>query len=209
MNNYLLVDKLKITTPICKFQYPKLIEAETRFNPEGVYKVTALIDSQDAGPVSEQLDGLLARHKDYLKQQAPTQKFKLADLPWGFEEVDGTPYLLVKTKMKASGVDRDGRRWTSVPALFDAKGKPVTDREALRGMWSGTVGRISFEAQPFYQAAIGAGITLRLKAVQVINLVEGGGTADSYGFDEADGWEASSETIPFDGSPSIPDDGDF
>lgn len=209
MSNYLLVDKLKITTPICRFQYPKLVEPETRFNPEGVYKVTALINSQDAAAVSDELDGLLARHKEYLKQQAPAQKFKLADLPWSFGEVDGTPYLIVKTKAKASGVDRDGRRWTSAPALFDSKGKPVGDRESLRNMWSGTTGRISFEAQPFYQAAIGAGITLRLKAVQVINLLEGSANAESYGFDEADGWTASSETIPFDGSPSIPDDGDF
>lgn len=212
MSNYNLIDRIRITTPLSKFQYPKLIEPETKFNPEGVYKVTALIDPRDADGVATQLDELLNRHKESLKAQAPTTKFKLADLPWSYEEVDGTPYFIVKAKMKASGVDRDGRRWTSVPALFDAKGKPVTDRESLKGMWSGTVGRVSFEAQPFYQAAIGAGITLRLKAVQVISLVEGGGSAESYGFAEEDGWSPTKaeEAVPWDGSASIqPDDGDF
>lgn len=37
----------------------------------------------------------------------------------------------------------------------------------------------------------GAGISLRLKAVQVINLVAGGGgTGESYGFGEEDGYVA-------------------
>jgi hypothetical protein len=211
MSNYNLIEKIRLTTPTCRFQYPKLIEPETKFNPEGVFKITALIDYADADGISTQLDELLNRHKESLKAQAPTTKFKLADLPWAFQEVDGTPYFVVKAKMKASGVDRDGRRWTSAPALFDAKGKPVTDRESLRGMWSGTVGRVSFEAQPFFQAAIGAGITLRLKAVQVISLVESGGSAEGYGFGEEDGWTPAStaEAVPFDASGSAPDDGDF
>lgn len=211
MSNFNLIDKIRLTTPVCKFQYPKLIEPETKFNPEGVYKVTALIEAVEGDAVATALDELLNRHKDSLKAQAPTQKFKLADLPWGFEEIDGTAYFVVKTKMKASGIDRDGRRWTSQPALFDAKGKPVTDRDALKGMWSGTVGKVSFEAQPFYQAAIGAGITLRMKAVQVISLVEGGGSAESYGFGEEDGWSPStSEEVPWDATNSIStDEADF
>lgn len=210
MSNYNLIDKVRLTTPACKFQYPKLIEPETKFNPEGAYKITCLIDPRDADPIATALDELLERHKESLKAQAPAQKFKLADLPWSYEDVDGTPYFIVKAKMKAKGIDRDGRAWTSAPALFDAKGKPVKDRESLRGMWSGTVGKASFEACPFYQAAIGAGITLRLKAVQVISLVESSGSADSFGFGEEDGWSPSQETaVPFDATGAIPDDGDF
>lgn len=210
MSNFNLIEKIRLTTPCCKFQYPKLIEPETRFNPEGVYKITALIDPRDADPVASALDELLNRHKESLKSQAPTQKFKLADLPWSYEEVDGTPFFIVKAKMKASGMDRDGRRWTSAPALFDAKGQPVKDREALARMWNGTMGKVSFEACPFYQSAIGAGITLRLKAVQVLSLVESGGSAESYGFGEEDGWTASQEqAVPFDATGTISDDADF
>lgn len=211
MSNFTLIEKLKLTTPICRFQYPKLIEPETKFNPEGAFKVTALIDPRDADEVATALDGLLDRHKESLKAQAPTQKFKLADLPWTYEEVDGTPYFIVKAKMKASGVDRDGRRWNRAPALFAANGSAVTDREALKGMWSGTTGRVSFEACPFYQATIGAGITLRLKAVQIISLVQSGGSAESFGFEEADGWSPSTEAaVPFDATGSgVSDDADF
>jgi Protein of unknown function (DUF2815) len=209
--NFQLIEKVRITTPACKFQYPKLIEPETKFNPEGVYKVTAMLDVADADAVATQLDELLNRHKESLKAQAPTQKFKLADLPWAFDEVDGTPYFLVKTKMKAKGVDRDGRAWSAAPALFDAKGHPVKDRDSLKGMWSGTVGKVSFEACPFYQPAIGAGITLRLRAVQILSLVEGGGSAGAFGFEEEDGWQAgTTSAVPFDSSNSIAiDDADF
>lgn len=208
--NFQLIDKVRITTPACKFQYPKLIEPETKFNPEGVYKLTALIDVHDGDPVASQLDELLNKHKASLKAQAPEQKFKLADLPWEFGEVDGTPYVIIKTKMKAKGVDRDGRAWSAAPALFDAKGQPVKDRESLKGMWSGTVGKVSFEACPFYQPAIGAGITLRLRAVQILSLVEGGGSAGSFGFEEEDGWQAGGASVPFDGSSSIAaDEADF
>lgn len=210
--NFQLIDKVRITTPLCRFQYPKLIEADTKFNPEGVYRVTGVMDAADADSISTQLDELLARHKESLKAQSPTTKFKLSDLPFGFEDVDGKPSFLIKAKQKASGMDRDGRRWTAAPALFDAKGQPIKDRDQLANMWSGTVGRISFDACPFYQAAIGAGITLRLRAVQIISLIEGGGSAESFGFGEEDGFTATTDTsaVPFDSSNSVPfDDADF
>ncbi len=206
-----LIEKVRLTTPLCKFQYPKLIEPETKFNPEGVYKLTGLIEPADADNIAAELDTLLNRHKESLKAQAPTQKFKLADLPYGFEEIDGTPYFVVKAKMKAKGIDRDGRAWSSAPALFDAKGQPVKDRDSLKNMWSGTLGKVSIDACPFYQAAIGAGITLRLRAVQIISLVEGGGDASSFGFGEEDGWTSGQEqAVPFDSSgQGFTDDADF
>lgn len=208
--NYNLVDKIKLTTPVCRLQYPKLIEPETKFNPEGTYKLTAVVDAAEAAAMADALDDLLNRHKASLKAQDPNKKdWKLADLPYGFEDFDGKASFLVKPKMKAKGIDRDGRAWTSAPALFDAKGRPVRDREALRGMWSGTLAKVNFEACPFYQAAIGAGITLRLKAVQIIDLVEGGGSAESFGFDEQEGWVNSEETVPFDGSSSVLKDEEF
>lgn len=212
MSNFNLIDKLRITTPICKFQYPKLIEPDTKFNPLGDYKISGVIEAADASALADQLDNLLTRHKESLKAQAPTQKFKLADLPYGFEDIEGKAMFVVKTKMKAKGVDRDGRQWSSAPALFDAKGRAIVDRESLKNMWSGTLGRISFEACPFYQPALGAGISLRLKGVQVISLVESGGDASSFGFGEEDGWtpDTKTEEVPWDASPSIqPDEADF
>ena len=194
--NFQYIDKLRLTTPKATFKYPKLIEPETKFTPEGHYKVTAVIPADEADAMAVQLDTLFEAHKASLKAQAPNQKFKAIDPSFGFEDVDGKPCFTISVKMKAKGIDRDGRSWSAVPALFDASGAPVKDREALRGMWSGTTGRVSFEACPFYQPALGAGITLRLKAVQILNLVESGGSADSFGFqEEAGGWAASEPAV--------------
>lgn len=211
--NFNIIDKIRITTPTCRFVFPKLVEPDTQFDPAGHYKVLGALEGDTGYEISAQLDALLNNHKASLKAQAPTQSFKLADLPFGFEEVDGKPCFVVKTKMKASGMERDGRRWTAAPALFDAKGQPIRDRETLRNMWSGTTGRISFDACPFYNAAIGAGITLRLRAVQVINLIESGGSAEAFGFGEEDGYvtgdAAAAAPVPFDGSAVVVDAGDF
>ena len=207
--NFQYIDKLRLTTPKATFKYPKLIEPETKFTPEGHYKVTAVIPADEADAMAEALDTLFEAHKASLKAQAPSQKFKAIDPSYGYEDIDGKPCFTISVKMKAKGMDRDGRSWSAVPALFDASGAPVKDREALRGMWSGTTGRVSFEACPFYQPALGAGITLRLKAVQIINLVESGGSADSFGFQEEAGWAASEAqaSVPFDATGTATDEG--
>jgi len=207
--NFQYIDKLRLTTPKATLKYPKLIEPETKFSPEGHYKVTAVIPADEADYMSAQLDALYEAHKASLKAQAPGQKFKAVDPSFGYEDVDGKPCFTISVKMKAKGMDRDGRAWSAAPALFDASGAPVKDRDALRGMWSGTTGRVSFEACPFYQPAIGAGITLRLKAVQILDLVESGGSANSFGFQEEAGW-ASSEakaSVPFDATGTATDEG--
>lgn len=211
--NFNIIDKIRITTPVCRFVFPKLVEPETKFDPAGAYKVMGALEGDTGADIAAQLDALLNNHKASLKAQAPTQSFKLADLPFGFEEVEGKPCFVVKTKMKASGMERDGRRWTAAPALFDAKGQPIRDRETMRNMWSGTTGRISFDATPFYNAAIGAGITLRLRAVQIIDLVQSGGNAEAYGFGEEEGYTvgdtAAAAPVPFDATGSVVDSGDF
>ena len=44
---------------------------------------------------------------------------------------------------------------------------------------------------PYYVAAVGAGVSLRLKAVQIIDLKTGGGAdASAYGFSATEGFTA-------------------
>lgn len=217
MSNFILIKGEKFTTPVAKFQYPKLLEPDTKFHPEGMYEVIAVMDASnpDAICLAEDLDKLLEQHKASLKAQAPTTKFKLTDLPWRFQEVDGVPALVLKAKSKASGVDRDGKSWARKPALFDAKGNPVTDRYSVAGLWSGTTGKVAFLASPFYTPVIGAGITLRLQAVQIISLVESGGSGSSHGFGEEKGWtpegteKAAVAAVPWDAEPIASDEADF
>jgi hypothetical protein len=200
MKDFHVIDKISITTPKCRFLYPRLVTPETKFDPAGFYKVVALLDPVEAAEIGDQLDDLWTRHKAHLKEQAPTHSFKAAELPYGFTEFNEVAGFQLKCKAKASGVDqRTGESWTSRPALFDAAGRPITDLSKLNGMWTGTIGRVSIDACPFYRTAVGAGITLRLRAVQILEMVTGGGDAESFGFDAVEGWSA-------DAAPSTPAD---
>jgi hypothetical protein len=58
-------------------------------------------------------------------------------------------------------------------------------------VWSGSEMKCSAELIKYYTAIAGAGVSLRLRAVQITKLVEGGaGNAKGYGFDDVkDGYE--------------------
>jgi hypothetical protein len=76
--------------------------------------------------------------------------------------------------------------------LFDSKGAPLAAGTAIYG---GTVGKVAFQAAPYFVAGQGmAGISLRLSAVQVIDLVgPGSRTAAQHGFGKEDGYETSED----------------
>jgi hypothetical protein len=59
-------------------------------------------------------------------------------------------------------------------------------------VWSGSEMKVSAELIPYFTAMAGAGVSLRLRAVQITKLVEGGaGNSKGYGFDEVkDGYVA-------------------
>ena len=61
--------------------------------------------------------------------------------------------------------------------------------------------KVAFDPIPYYMASTNkAGVSLRLKAVQVIDLVTGGEkTADAFGFSEEDG---TANTVPSEGNTS-------
>jgi len=54
--------------------------------------------------------------------------------------------------------------------------------------------KVSAELMPWYTAMAGAGVSLRLRAVQITELVEGGaGSAEGYGFDKVEGGFVAAE----------------
>ena len=56
----------------------------------------------------------------------------------------------------------------------------------------------TFEISGYFVASIGAGVSLRLKAVQVLNLVEGGSAdAEFFGFTEEEGFSIEEDEAGF------------
>jgi hypothetical protein len=129
---------------------------------------------------------MLSDHIDKIKEQKKG-KIKVADLPIKDVYDDNnnpTGEVEIKFKMNAIG-NNGGDRWEQRPVLFDSKGRPMNEN-----IGSGSKIRVGSEIIPYYSAAIGAGISLRLKAVQVIELVEysSGGGFDAWKFSEEDGF---------------------
>ena len=155
-------------TPRGEAIWPKLIIPETKFDPAGVYEIRMKF-----GPDAE---------KEFLATM--TELFELAyeqtrqhhaktllprELPPWKSGKDGR--LEFKFKLKASGVF-DGQPWTNKPPkLFDSRGRRIDnpDPQKLR-IGTGSEVRTFFQVRPYFVQK--AGITLRLKAVQILKLVE-------------------------------------
>jgi hypothetical protein len=76
------------------------------------------------------------------------------------------------------------------PDLYDSKCRPLDPMKVNVG--DGSTVKLAFQIYSFYTAVIGAGVSLRLRAVQVLKLIEPSDrvTAKDYGFVEEDGYEA-------------------
>ena len=176
--------------------YPYLTKPDTKFNPDGEYKVSLIVAGDDA---SKAIAFLTEKHNASVaqaKKENAGKRVKEGELPF-IENDDGT--VTFKFKMKAKVTPKKGDPFEQKPALFDAKGKPLTGEPKVGG---GSTIKVSYEVVPYYTAIAGAGVSLRLKAVQIIELKEysGGGNAESYGFGEEEGFEADEEDNdpPFD-----------
>ena len=178
----------RFVTPAGIAQYPYLTTPDTKFNPDGDYKVNLEIDPTEITTfLDEQHEAAVAA----AKKDNPGKKIKEGDVPYSVN--DETGKVTVRFKLKAKVHPKNGESFDQRPALFDAKGKPLGKDVKIGG---GSKIKVSYEVLPYYTAIAGAGISLRLKAVQVIDLVEysSGGSGESYGFGKEDGYEATEET---------------
>ena len=179
-------DYIKGVTPVAKAIYPHLNKPDVRFQKEGVYKVTAELSKDDAQDLLKQIEEGLKT------AQAESKSSKTANPPYKIDE-DGNYQF--NFKCKASGISKTGQTWEQRPKVFDSKGTPIP-KETI--VWGGTTMKVAYEIIPYSNNMLGSGVSLRLKAVQVHDLVSGGGaSADSYGFkEETSGYVAEANEFP-------------
>lgn len=149
---------------------------------EGVMAFLAQLEEAHGGgarTVNEQ------RERNGEKPLSPKQLQKMAPLPWQPELDDAgeeTGNIVIKAKLKSERKMR-GALVAQRPALFDGDGQPF---DLDTPIWSGSKIRIAVEPAPYYVPALGYGLSLRLKAVQISAVVNGDNedlSAEGYGFD--------------------------
>mgnify|MGYP005854901653 FL=1 len=196
-------------------KYPRLLEPDTKFNKDGEYRVRLLFAADDATTKEfcATLDELSKAAYEEQQTTLKPAKAKTLELYVPYKsEIDPdtgeeTGNIEVNFKTGAQYKDKDGNIIEKTIPLFDAAGKKI---ERKINIGSGSVLRVSFTPVSFYAAnGNSAGVSLRLNAVQVIQLKEWkGATAEGYGFGKEDGYleeeAAKAEDTSFD-----PEGGDF
>lgn len=167
--------------------YPHLTKPDTKFKPGGEYKTRLLMSIEDG---QKDIDRITTEHNRWIAEQRalPVEKgkeFVEGDLPFTIDEEAGT--VSFSFKLNAKGQNKaKGETWENHVALFNTVGGACS-KDIKIG--SGTLAKVSYEFNTYpWKAKIGAGVQLRMLAVQIIELVEWGTRdASSFGFAEEEG----------------------
>ena len=187
--------RVKGTTEKGRAIWPVLPPAkpDTKFSPEGTWRIRVAIPSDEAQPLVDELTALLNSAIDaYVAETGVAHEdAKVCEsLPYQQEtdkEGNLTGNIVFSFKAKASGVSqRTGESWQRNVPVLDSKRRRMNQK-----VGGGSIVRVGYDVQPFYTAALGIGLTARLEAVQVLDLQTYSDDAESY-FNDEDGYEEAS-----------------
>lgn len=175
--------KVKFTTPVGKAVYPKLVEPDTKFDENGVFSCKLILSEEDYNYLNHKISEWLELEYERHCKEAGGKKLKRHASPPLRKNDEGDFELYAK---------QVARRETSKGvlnfdvALFDSTGKKINDPPNIG---SGSKLRLSVEPHSWNSPMLGVGYTLRLRAAQVIELVEysAGGSGAVYGFEAEEG----------------------
>ena len=180
----------KIVTPVGVSQFCWLNVPDTKFDETGHYKTNLIVNAKEGQAIVKSINEEVKKAVTIGAEKANGKEVKKANLPFEEEYVEGKPTgnLIFKFKTKAKIITKDGKVIPNKVAIFDSQGKPMTDIS----IWSGSQMKVSAELIPYFTAMAGAGVSLRLRAVQITKLVEGGNANSAgHGFDKVeDGYVA-------------------
>ena len=168
--------------------WAKVFEPDTKFDANGIYSVNVLIPETEAVELCEYLDGVVQqRYAEEVKAKPKLKNGLSTKTPYEPEydqNGDPTGNIEFKLKLKAKVQARDGSTYEQKPIVVDAKRTPMS---ADTNVGNGSVIKAAYEPIPYMMASTKqVGVSLRLKGVQILELVEYGNGASM--FDEEDGY---------------------
>ena len=183
-------------TPVGVAVYPRLNEPDTKFDPNGVFSVTLRLNAEEGTAFLGRLEKKLEAYYEEQVKLARKPSLKKASLPHALTIGDDgaeTGEHEFKFKLKHNVTTRAGKSWTQRPKLFDSELKGFTG--PVIGGGSELI--LNFSPITYYTPTLGCGITLRLKAAQVIKFVAYESKSMDFGFEaQSDGFKAPEELEP-------------
>ena len=190
----------RITTPLGIASYPSLNpdNPDTRFQEMGEYKVKLIVPKEEAADFIKEVEAFHAEAKEHFRLEKKSKKpVKVCPLPIA-EEVDDdgnlTGNVLLNCKLKAKGLRKDGTTYSNKLVLFGADLEPFVPEGQISG---GSTMKVALNLFPWHTSLLGCGVTFKIDAVQIINVVEYAGrpaTATGYGFGAEEGNATTKET---------------
>lgn len=178
-------------------------------NKFGDYVVDLLMAGEDAENFKKKLDDLSAQARKSLseKDKKAAPKIKAAPVHVAYkaetdEEGNETGNTIFSFKNKAKGKKKDGTEFTVKIDVVDAKLRKVTTP-----IGRGSTIKVAFTPTEFFGFGV-AGASLRLQAVQVIDLVPFNGSG-AAAFSEEEGYVADEVQEPAAGDPALNTPSDY
>ena len=155
-----------LTSPKGKAIFPHLTEPDIKYKVEGEYHVKLECKKAESEALIQAIGNQVALQVKAQHDLDPKKEVVKAPLP--YELIDDT--VIFNFKLRASGKRKsDGKEFTQKPDLRSADMMKFPEDKQI---WADSILRITFEPYA-WNMPIGIGCTLRLKTVQVIDLVTG------------------------------------
>ena len=180
-----------VTTPKGKAVWPRIDTPDTKFDEDGVYSCKLHVTEADFKAFEALIQPKLdAAYKEECSRQGKEKIRMAASSPLRIND-EGDYEIFAKQKAKVHTKSK-GTLEFSIAAV-DSQGKKI----AMPKIGSGSTLKMAVEVNTWFVPSQGFGYTLRLRAVQVLELIEyGDGGDSSFGFGaEADGYVGSGESL--------------
>lgn len=163
-----------ITTPVGEALFPAIHEPDAKFNPDNpVYQVHLVVGRAEAQEFFNEIDALVEEWKAE-NGIAPDAEFRMPYQDNKDAEGNDDGRIRIKTKLKSRGYE--GRE--QKPRVFGKDGNPTTEPVGM-----GSLLQVGVEASPYHTSLVGYGVSLKLKAVRVVEARNATPqTAEAWGF---------------------------
>lgn len=195
-----MADKPKyeaFTTPVGEAIFPWITKADTEHDAGGVFHVDLAVPAEEAQDFIAKLERVrdefiatlpVAKQKSLTPKPVYIDEYTRPEYPDGASkeekrairdawEGEPTGNVIFRCKMKNTVTLSDGKTFTQSPIVIMA----ATGEKVDKPVYGGSVLRVRGQIVPYTNAASATvGITLRMKAVQVLEIVTGGGDAEEF-----------------------------